>query len=91
VLRANLRATQRLGFLLRQHHRLDGALGELLEHGGHDERAASLSIVTSRVWVLKIAIEGQRRRRGRESGESVESGESGESGESVSWGKISDV
>ena len=42
VLRANLGATQRLGLLLREHDRLDGALGELFEHRGDDERAAGL-------------------------------------------------
>ena len=42
VLHANLGATQRLGLLLREHDRLDGALGELFEHRGDDERAAGL-------------------------------------------------
>jgi hypothetical protein len=29
-------------FLLREHHSLDGALGELLKHRGDHQRAASL-------------------------------------------------
>ena len=45
VLNANLGSTKRLGLLLREHDSLDGALGELLEDGGHHEFAASL-----RVW-----------------------------------------
>ena len=45
VLDANLGSTKRLGLLLREHDSLDGALGELLEDGGHHEFAASL-----RVW-----------------------------------------
>ena len=42
VLGANLRAFQSLGLLLREHHSLDGALGELLKHRGDHQRAASL-------------------------------------------------
>ena len=53
VLHADLGPAQRLGLLLREHDRLDGALGELFEHRGDDELAACLNWVLN--WVRVVS------------------------------------